>query len=710
MKMRLILLIAFLIPVSFPLLSQQFASLEKDRVVLDNGKIVRIIELDKSKGTIVSSSLKMKDGTGEFMAPGSEEFSFLVNGRKVSGNDRWIVTDTKHISDAHGGHGASIAARNTELNISLTINYILYPGLPLIKKNLIIENVGKADLNIESVDIESIKFGGDDGTHTWIMHEYGRQKALGPFVGECYDPVVVAHQFRNRRGIAFGNEAPGVMKRTTAFLKPQQFTAGLTHADQNYCFRKWIKPSGKWESTQVFTAVYENSSDPYEVLNTTVSDYVRLYMGTRLSQIPEKPVFVYNTWEPFLHNINEKLIYELADAAAECGVEEFIIDDGWQDSYGDWGINKEKFPNGLKPVFDYIKSKGMKPGVWISLGAAESKSRVFREHPEWLVRKADGSPISLHADFDKMYDWETYSMCMTTGWYDYIKGVILGLVREHGLEYIKGDFAVVTGAYTTDKTRSGCHAKDHPAHRDRSESMLQMYQRTWQLFDDLHAEAPGLFIDCTFETMGALQLIDLDMCKHAEGNWLSNFSEKVPLGSLRVRNMSWWRTPVIPATAMVIGNQYFDDPEFELSLMSLNGSLPIVLGDPRRLTKEQRAGMKKWADWMRITQEKHDYMSFRQDLKGYGEPAEGLWDGYQRINTDSKSGGIVGIFRQGSAENTRLVTVNYLDPAAEYEIRKAPSGELILKASGKDLAHSGFHVTLTKKYDGAVYEVTKSGN
>jgi alpha-galactosidase len=143
---------------------------------------------------------------------------------------------------------------------------------------------------------------------------------------------------------------------------------------------------------------------------------------------------------------------------------------------------------------------------------------------------------------------------MTTGWFDYIKGVILNLAKEHGLEYIKGDFAVVTGAYTTDKTRSGCHATDHPMHNDRNESMLEMYRRTWQLFDDLHSDIPGLFIDCTFETMGALQLIDLDMCKHAEGNWLSNFGEKAPLGSMRVRQMSWWRSPVIPSTAMVIGN------------------------------------------------------------------------------------------------------------------------------------------------------------
>ena len=261
------------------------------------------------------------------------------------------------------------------------------------------------------------------------MHDYARQKSLGQYIGNCYDPVVVVHEVNNHRGFVLGNEAPGVMKRTTAFLKPNQLTVGLTHPGPEFWIPEMAETGESWESTWVFTAVYDNSDDPYAVLNSSVNDFVRRHMGIRLNKIPEKPVFVYNTWEPFLHNINDKMIRELADAAAECGIEEFIIDDGWQDSYGDWGINKEKFPNGLKPVFDYIKSKGMKPGVWISLGAAESKSNVYKNHPEWLVRKADGSPISLHADFDKMYDWETYSMCMTTGWYDYIKGVILNLIK-----------------------------------------------------------------------------------------------------------------------------------------------------------------------------------------------------------------------------------------------------------------------------------------
>ena len=687
---------------------QQFASLSGDLLTLDNGIVKRVIQVGADNHGIVSKSYSLRKTNDEFLSTGSADFYFEADGKPLTGLDKWKLVTVNVIDGESKGSGAMVVLENTDSGLRINITYMLYPDLPVIRKKISFFNTGTQDIKLEALDIEDLQFGQTAvGIECWVLHDYAREKSLGQYIGNCYDPVVIVHEVNNHRGFVLGNEAPGVMKRTTAFLKPNQVTAGLTHPDQNFGFRKWLKPGELWESTWVFTAVYDNSDDPYAVLNSSINDFVRRHLGIRLNKIPEKPVFVYNTWEPFLHNINDKMIRELADAAAECGIEEFIIDDGWQDSYGDWGINKEKFPDGLKPVFDYIKSKGMKPGVWISLGAAESKSNVYKNHPEWLVRKADGSPISLHADFDKMYDWETYSMCMTTGWYDYIKGVILNLVKEHGLQYIKGDFAVVTGAYTSDKTRSGCNAVNHAMHRDRNESLLEMYQRTWQLFDDLHKEAPGLFIDCTFETMGAQQLIDLDMCKHAEGNWLSNFGDKAPLGSVRVRQMSWWRTPVIPATAMVIGNQRFDDPEFELSLMSLAGSLPIVLGDPRLLSKDQRARMKSWADWLRTMQTKHDFMSFRQDLKGYGEPAEGNWDGFQRINSETRSGGIIGIFRQGSPEIQRIVTVKFLDPSSVYEIRKAPSGEFIMNSTGKELAEKGFQVSLNKNYDGSLFEITK---
>ncbi len=107
-----------------------------------------------------------------------------------------------------------------------------------------------------------------------------------------------------------------------------------------------------------------------------------------------------------------------------------------------------------------------------------------------------------------------------------------------------------------------------------------------------------MFIDCTFETEGKLQLQDYAFAMHADGNWLSNFEEDFPTGALRVRQMAWWRTPAMPASSLVIGNQAMDNRDFIFSLKSLIGTLPIVLGDPRKLSGAQRAEIKRWSDWM----------------------------------------------------------------------------------------------------------------
>ena len=515
--------------------------------------------------------------------------------------------------------------------------------------------------------------------------------------------------------LVIGNEAPGVVKRTSVLLNGITIEAGLTHTDQLYGFRRWLSPGEAWESPCVFIALYHNTDNPYDAINGPVNDFVRDHMGTRISMIREKPVFVYDTWNPFRDDINDALIREIAKAASECGVEEFIIDAGWYQNAseledttynwfnecGDWLIDEKKFPQGLKPVFDYIKSLGMKPGLWVSLGTASLNSGVFQEHPEYWTRDSLGNSMFLHVESDR----DNASGCFSSDWPQYIKDVILDLVRDHGLAYAKLDLAVVTSPYTYNKDRTGCYATNHK-HKDREESLLMNYEELFKVFDELHAEAPELFIDCTFETMGALQLIDYAMCQHAEGNWLSNFEESSPTGNLRVRNMAWWRSPAIPASSLVIGNPRMDDPDPYVYFKSLAGTLPIMLGDPRKLSPAERAGYKQLADWLRAMQGKHNYAVFRQDLPGFGEPMQGQWDGFQRINTLTKSGGIVGVFRHGSHENTRMVTISGLDPEKIYVVRKCTSDEILLQGTGERLMQTGFQVGFSKPYDGELFEVS----
>jgi alpha-galactosidase len=702
MKKVIFLFILILIVTKVDAVISPFAKWTKTELILCNGIVRRTIKLPSDGGTFLTTFYKPANGDFNSFSDTCTDFQFEVNDIIYSGRGHWELVNIQMITDNNEGSGAAVKLISQDKKVELTMKYFMYPNSPAIRKSLIVKNLSDKVVKLESVDIEKFEVPAYyPVTFSWIYHDYGRRRHIGPYDGTKQDALIIVHDMNREQGIVLGNEATGVMKHTSVFYEAQDICIGLTHKNSLFPFRKWIEKGESFETPQVFTMVYNHRKTPDDILNYVIPDFVRKYMGIRLSELKEKPTFVYNTWEPFYKNINEKLIMELAKAAADAGMKEFVIDDGWQDSYGDWGIDMKKFPHGLKPVFDYIKSLGMKPGLWVSIGSASPDSKVYNSHPEWFVLDKNGKPTSLHAPDDK----EKFTACFSTGWYDYIKGILLKLSVDYGLEYFKLDFAVVTSAYTYDHTQSGCYSTSHPGHKDHNESLYTNYERLWQLFDELHEAKPELFIDCTFETMGGTQLIDYALVKHAEGDWLSNFEgtagEKT---DIRIRNMAWWRSTAIPATSLVIGNPQMQDADWETHIKSIAGALPIMLGDPRKLSETELKKYRAYADWLQQMESKYSIMSFRQDLPGFGEPMEGMWDGFQRINTETKQGGIIGIFRHGSVETNRIVTVKYLDPIQTYEV-KTTSGYVTATLTGKELKEKGFGVEIEGLYSGDLFEI-----
>jgi len=712
MKQSITFILIFLTKIA---ISQPFFRQSNNSIILDNEHIFRQINI--SNDSLITEKLLLKSGDSNYISQ-SKGFSFTVNEKEFNGFTGWEFTRSEAISDNTGGNGVQLTLTSIKSGdqIQLTIHYLLYPDLPLIRKWISITNTGTQDIKVENVNVEDLNTRLSH-VQSVVHHNYGRMKQIGRFVGNWDDPVVVVHNIRERRGIALGNEAPGVMKRTAYHTTNINAEIGLSHLDDDFPFRKWLKPGESWESTKVFIALYSDRDDGFSIIEDEINEFVIKHMQTKIVALKKKPTFVYNTWNPFRTFINDTLIHEVATAAAECGIQEFIIDDGWQvniggstsdagwgKNYGDWQVDTIKFPGGLKPTFDYINSLGMKPGLWMSIGAATQDAKVIKDHPEWFIVDKNGRLGDIHQSKENT---GFYSSCFGTDWFNYIKQAILRMANEHGLAYAKLDFAVITSAYVNNNLKSGCYATDHSLHRDHHESFGVIYDQVLKLFDELHEEAPKLFIDCTFETAGKLQLMDYAIAQHAEGNWLSNFEEPSPVGPLRVRHMAWWRSPAVPASSLVIGNQMMDDPGFEFSLKSLVGTLPIVLGDPRKLSSNKRKMIKTWSDWMQQMQEKYDYMSYRKDLSGFGEPTDGSWDGWQRINFQTMQGGIFGVFKQGAKENQRVVFLKNLNATENYTIREAPSGMIITTKTGKELMEQGILVEINDHYNGRIFEVGK---
>lgn len=89
------------------------------------------------------------------------------------------------------------------------------------------------------------------------------------------------------------------------------------------------------------------------------------------------PALAFSTWNRFLWTVNQSLIFELADSFVTTGLRDagytyINIDAGaWlkaRDSSGNLQADPVKFPGGLKPVVAYLKSKGLKLGVYTDLG------------------------------------------------------------------------------------------------------------------------------------------------------------------------------------------------------------------------------------------------------------------------------------------------------------------------------------------------------
>ena len=105
-----------------------------------------------------------------------------------------------------------------------------------------------------------------------------------------------------------------------------------------------------------------------------------------------KPLRGYTSWYNDYQDISEeKLLKALAGIDKE-KYDLFQIDDGYETFVGDWlDIDKEKFPNGLKGLVDKIHEKGLLAGIWLAPFVAELKSRVVKEHPDWIRKKKGGN-------------------------------------------------------------------------------------------------------------------------------------------------------------------------------------------------------------------------------------------------------------------------------------------------------------------------------
>ena len=210
---------------------------------------------------------------------------------------------------------------------------------------------------------------------------------------------------------------------------------------QSHWFKN-LAPGESFESVPVAVGV---AGDSFEEAAGELTKYRRLIR--RPNKDDENLPVIFNDYMNCLCGdpTTQKEI-PLIDAAAECGCEYYVIDAGWYapgewwDSVGEWQECRERFPNGIKEVTDYIRKKGMVPGVWLELEVMGINCEKAKKAPDdWFFIR--------HGK--RVFDRSRYQLDFRNPQViEHVNEVIDRVVNEYGVGYIKMDYNIEPGIGT----------------------------------------------------------------------------------------------------------------------------------------------------------------------------------------------------------------------------------------------------------------------
>ncbi len=438
-----------------------------------------------------------------------------------------------------------------------------------------------------------------------------------------------------------------------------------------------ILPGDKLVTPRRFIGFYQGDLD--EAANASHA-FARAFLLR--PRPPDFPWTQYNTWFAYYTDLDEAVLREQVNAAAELGLEVFVLDAGWYEGsplvgdfgygLGTWQENRRKFPSGLAAFSDYVHSKGLKFGLWVE------PERVDWEYVgpgqpvrlEWIAPSFD--PASPLAEGTA----RTARICL--GHQDareWMKTWLARLIRDYRLDWLKWD----------DNVWMSC---DPPGQAGSGE--LAHVQGLYEVLDFLRTEFPDLIIE---NCASGGNRMDYGLMRRTDIAWLSDETEP----SYRVRYH-------------VNGASYPFPPEYLNTWFVPSSSEPLedAVADPAMLRAQLRSrmmgafglsiGLADWGTELRsaVSAEIQRYKRIRpaiasgtvyrllpqsdlaRDLEPPTEP-----DAAEFFDPSSNTGAVL-LFRGAVPWSNRRVLFKGLDPNMNYQITSA-DGTISERRTGQRL-------------------------
>lgn len=336
------------------------------------------------------------------------------------------------------------------LQAQIVLSYTLFEGMPAIARNTCFYCNGEpitllkamsGCLDLPDRDYELVQLTGAWGRERHVdvrQLNYGLQSiySLRGCSSHQFNPFMVLKRKNadERTGEAIGfsliYSGDFLAQAEVDNFDVTRITMGI-HPDE---FR-WELNAGEKFQTPEMVVVYSDQG-----LNGMSQSYHKLYrcrLARGVWRDRPRPILI-NNWEATYFKFNEESILKLADRARDIGIELFVLDDGWfgkrnsdTSSLGDWYVNYDKLPGGIKGLSEKIEKMGMKFGLWIEPEMINKDSELFKKHPDWIL--ADTRRNYCHSRNQYVLDFSREEVV------DNIYGQIAQILRESRVSYVKWD-------------------------------------------------------------------------------------------------------------------------------------------------------------------------------------------------------------------------------------------------------------------------------
>lgn len=194
-------------------------------------------------------------------------------------------------------------------------------------------------------------------------------------------------------------------------------------------------------------------------------------------------------------------------AAADFGAEVFFIDASWYappcanwfSTVGDWQVNHQRFPAGLKPFRDLAHQKGMLWGLWMDAERLGRESGMAQAHPEWLAAAYDGEK--------RLSDLLDLTNPVVAAW---MEAQIVRVIEENDLEFFRLDHNVGGMGPGIKVQRHGFQESGYWRYY---EALYAVYARLRQRFPNV------IFENCA----GGGGRTDIGLVRHFSHTWVTDW-------------------------------------------------------------------------------------------------------------------------------------------------------------------------------------------